>query len=176
MLAVCAAPAAAQERSINVIDLYQGGGFSDLAALAATQGYELSGGEPVALSKWYTPALRELSIDFLTTLDADDGIIWGFSTGEAGEKYTIDPAVRLGIIKQWHPSPRSTLTLTVTTSLWGHFSEKTCEGDFTSIGEGIETVNCRLAASTIPVDETLQYLWDQDPSRLKIMLSYVVSF
>eukprot|EP01036_Dinobryon_divergens_P058219 gene58219-77686_t len=81
----------------------------------------------------------------------------------------------LGLITQVHPRPNSTLSLTVTTTWFGHMSERPCEADYGS-EFGVQTANCRLAANQMKPEETLKYLVNADPSRLKLTLSYHASF
>lgn len=46
----------------------------------------------------------------------------------------------------------------------GRLKEKTCSADYGEIG-GVQTVNCRLAASTLQPAETLQYLMNEKPKQ-----------
>lgn len=167
------------QRSLTLIDIHQGGGLSDLVQFLSNGGYELSGagqdGTPTfqSLGVWYTPYWRDFTLEWLLQLDQDQGITFGLSTGEHGEKYSIQPSVELGFIKQWHPSANATLSLSASTNLWGHLSESTCLGDY---GDGPVLVNCRLAADPISPSETLNYLLNQDPSRLVVRLTYSVDF
>jgi hypothetical protein len=179
LMLLLVAPAAVQAQEItfptHLIDIAQGSALSDTAKSLGTGGYELSDGTWVSLAKWYHTDWPDTYVEMLTQLGDDFGILWGFSTGEAGEKYTIDPSLRLGFIAQAHPSSNAVLSLSVRSILWGDLTEQTCEGDYGEIG-GVQTVNCRLAASLLPPEETLQYLADAEPSRLHISLSYSASF
>ena len=65
--------------------------------------------------------------------------------------------------------------LTVRGIAWGDLNEQPCEGDYGDIG-GVQTVNCRLAATFLAPEETLQYLAHAEPNRLHISLSYSASF
>jgi hypothetical protein len=170
-------PALAQdgERSLNFIDLHQGSALSDLIRSISSGSYDLSGGEFQSVAPWYQTYWRDLSAEWLLQLGPDDGILWGFSTGEHGEKYSIDPAITLGVITQMHPSPKSTLSLTVSTILGGHLTEHPCIADY-GFGDGPEPVNCRLADTEIKASETLKYLFNEDPSRLNISITYSVAF
>lgn len=167
------------ERSLTLIDIHQGGGLSDLVQFLSNGGYELSGagqdGTPAfqSFGPWYNTYWRNFTLGWLLQLDQDDGITFGLSTGEHGEKYTIQPSVELGLIKQWHPRSNATLSLSLSTNLWGHLSESTCTGDY---GDGPVLVNCRLAADPISPSASLNYLLNQDPSRLVVRLTYSVDF
>jgi hypothetical protein len=172
-----AASASAQELTFPtyVIDISQGSELSELAKGLGEGGYELSAGTPVVLADWYRTDWPDTHIDMLTQLGDDFGILWGYGTGEQGEKYRIDPSLRVGIIAQAHPKPNSVLSLTIRSIAWGNLTEDTCEADYGDIG-GVQTVNCRLAASELPPAETLQYLADAEPSRLHVSLTYSASF
>ena len=176
LVALCA-PAMAQEagNSIALIDIHQGGGLSETAARLGDGGYDLSDGTWQSFAQWYHTDWPDLTIEMITQLGNDNGILWGGGTGERGEKYTIDPSLILGLITQVHPRPNSTLSLTVTTTWFGHMSERPCEADY-GPGFGVQTANCRLAANQMQPEDTLKYLVNADPSRLKLTLSYHASF
>src|SRR5690349_5208929 len=149
------------QRSLDLIDIHQGGGLSDLVHFLSFGGFELSGadsdGTPAfqSFGPWYNTYWRDFSAEWLLTLDDDFGITFGLSTGERGEKYRIDPSLEFGFITQAHPRPNATLSLTVATTLFGHLTEYPCEADY---GHGLQTVNCRLAADPIDPALTLNYL------------------
>lgn len=182
LFAACAAaspsPAAAQELAValHVIDIAQGSELTESVRNLANGGYELSDGTWVSLPKWYHTDWPDTHIDMLTQVGEDFGLLWGLGTGERGEKYTIDPSLRIGFVAQAHPSANTTLSLTVRGILWGNLTEKTCEGDYGEIGGGLQIVNCRLAATPLPTQETLQYLADAEPNRLHVSLTYSASF
>jgi hypothetical protein len=63
--------------------------------------------------------------------------------------------------------------LTIQTLLGGRLREKSCTADYEE--EGISEVNCRLAASLLPPEETLNYLLDvsaQTETRITLRLQY----
>ncbi|WP_055049463.1 hypothetical protein [Devosia sp. A16] len=178
----------AQEQAvaIHLIDMAQDSELSATAASLAdgwydasenswVRGYELSDGTPVQLADWYRTDWPDTRVDMLTQFGDDFGLLWGFTTGEHGEKYTIDPSLRLGFVTQAHPLPNAVLSLSVRGTFWGDLTEHTCEADYGDIA-GIQTVNCRLAATVLPPEETLQYLAHAEPNRLHISLSYTASF
>lgn len=169
--------ASAQELAVatHLIDISQGSELTAAANALAEGGYELSDGKWVSLVEWYRTDWPDTHVDMLTQIGDDFGILWGFATGEHGEKYRIDPSLRVGLVAQAHPSPNAVLSLTVRGIFWGNLKEDTCEADYADIG-GVQTVNCRLAASFLPPAETLQYLADAEPNRLHISLTYSASF
>lgn len=118
--------------------------------------YELSDGLPLTMREWYSPEVPELTLRMLTEVAEGFGITWGLSTGEEGPKYRIDPALHLGFILQEEVWRNATLTLTASTLLGGDLSERPCEADYGEFGS--MKVNCRLAATTLAPEETLDYL------------------
>ncbi len=167
-------------RSITLFDLHQGDTLSDMALAFSTEGYFLQGdngsvGPWQSMAPFYATHWREVTARSLLTLDADHGVVFGLTTGEAGEKYKIDPSIILAFIDQMHPRLNATLTIQAGTSFFGHMTEYPCVGDFGDVGSSI-TVNCRLAASQINTEESLKYLVNQDPSRLSLTVSYVGNF
>jgi hypothetical protein len=188
LLAMSLSTAFAQDQAvaIHLIDMAQDSELSATAASLAdgwydeaedsrVSGFELSDGTPVRFADWYHTDWPDTRVDFLTQFGEDFGLLWGFSTGERGEKYTIDPSLRIGFVAQAHPTANSVLALAVRAVAWGNLNEQTCEGDYGEIG-GVQTVNCRLAATFLPPEETLQYLTHAEPNRLHISLSYSASF
>jgi hypothetical protein len=111
----------------------------------------------------------------MTQLQEDFGILWGFSTGEWGEKYRIQPAFKLGAIIQHRFSPRASISLSATRYFGGEFQEKSCVADYGQIG-GIQAVNCRLAASTLEPAQTLQYLYRSKPLESWVGLRFQLAF
>lgn len=177
MAALWIAPSLAQPPAFatHLIDIGQGAGLSQLATTLAYGGYELSDGTWASFSDWYHTDWPEIHVDMMTLLGEDFGLLWGFGTGERGDKYAIDPSIRLGFIAQTRPSANSVLSLTVKTILVGQFIEQPCQADYGGIG-GVQTVNCRLAASILPPQETLQYLVNAEPTRLNVSVSWRATF
>ncbi len=157
------------------VDIHQGSELSDQAAELADGGYELSDGTWVSFAEWYHTDWQDIRFEMMTQFTPDFGLLWGGSTGERGEKYTIDPSISLGFVAQVRTGPSSALSMTFRTIFAGELTEKTCEADYGDIG-GIQTVNCRLAASILAPEETLEYLVNADPNRLHIALTYSVTF
>jgi hypothetical protein len=54
------------------------------------------------------------------------------------------------------PPETSNLSLSVSTTLGSILTERACTADYGDIG-GVRRVNCRLAASALPPEETLRY-------------------
>ncbi len=139
-------------------------------------GYELSGGERVSFSRWYSSKWKDTHFTWMTEVNQNVGFYWGFGTGERGEKYTVDPALRLGLVMQMQPSRNSVLSLSLIGLVGGKLSERTCTANYGSIG-GTQTVNCRLAASALPPKETKKYMLDESPQeRLRLHVRYFFRF
>ena len=159
-----------------LIDVRMGSDLSQNAREYGKGGYELSDGSPVQFGDWYSSDWRDLSVTFLTEVNANMGFLWGFGTGEVGQKYKIDPSLVIGLILQTEPSRNSLLSFSATTRLWGYLKEETCVADYGAIG-GVQKVNFRLAASTLPPEETLEYLFDVAPAdQVQLQISYVFNF
>ncbi|MGG7645462.1 hypothetical protein ACQ5SP_11710 [Rhodovulum sp. YNF3179] len=137
---------------------------------------QLSDGTSVPFEPWYSSDWRDLRVTLLTLVDENFGILWGLGTGERGEKYEIEPSVTLGFIRRFDLSRNSSLTLRLSYTHGGDLQEKTCRADYGDIG-GIQTVNCRLAATPLPPRDTLQYLVDEPPGdQLEAAINYVIRF
>lgn len=162
-------PAAALD--INLIGIYQGSSLTAMAQVLGNGGFELSDGTWVSFYKWYHSDWVDLRFEMLTQFSDNFGIIWGASTGQYAEKLRIDPSAKLGVIFQQQPTPSTTLSLTVSSTLFGNLSEFPCTADYGAIG-GIQIVNCRLAASPLPPADTLKFLAKATPSRLSVSLSF----
>lgn len=158
-----------------LIEIRQGSDLSRRMRGLRSQSFESAGGERVAFSAWYGSNWTDMHATWMTQLSANTGVIWGLGTGEQGRKYTISPSVKIGFIHRAHISRRTALTLRATTTLGARLREKSCTADFGDIG-GIQTVNCRLAASTLEPAETLRYLFNEksgDRHQLSVSLNHV---
>ena len=169
-----ASPAAAQEMTTSLVDIHQGSPLSDRARSLGNGGYELQNGTFVSFNQWYRARWVDMHVDLLTQITEDTGILWGFGTGEQGEKYRIEPSLKLGFLTQMHPNPNSTLSLSLTTTIGGKLTEKSCEADYGDFGT--YSVNCRLVASQLAPEETLKYLVNAKPESQHIWLNYRVTF
>lgn len=176
-LALCAlATGAAAQVGVgrtHLLDLQAGSGRSDLVRDIRRGGYELAGGGAVAFRDWYTPDLPDLTLVLLTQLTDGFALTWGVSTGEAGRKYRIAPALHIGFVAQTELWANATLTLSAQTLIGGGLRERSCLADYGPFG--MAEVNCRLAATPLPPDETLRYLMDvpgRDDSRISLRFDY----
>jgi hypothetical protein len=143
---------------------------------AAQYGFELSEGGAVDLNEWYSPKAPNISATFLTQVTDDLDVIWGTSLGEVGKKYRLGTEVVLGLAMRRELGRRATMQLDVYGQYGGALREVGCLGDYADLG-GVQPVNCRLAASILPPEETLAYLWQQ-PAQLNygVRLTVVWTF
>lgn len=160
----------------HLLELTQGTELSRLVSGVSGGGFESAAGSSVRFDKWYSSKWVDSRITFMTQVSANLGVLWGFSTGERGEKYTIDPALKLGFIYR-HPVTRSSaFSFSASTILGGRLHEKSCVADYGQIG-GVQEVNCRLAASTLQPSETLNYMFNQNAyNRNSVQLRYSHEF
>jgi hypothetical protein len=142
----------------RLLSLYAGSSLSNTARNLGIGGYELSDGTPISLRNWYRPHFPELTLNLFTQVSEGFGVVWGASTGERGQKYRINPALHLGFVAQKKVFKNSVLTLSFTAVLGGSLKERACSADYGPFG--VTAVNCRLAASELPPEETLDYLVD----------------
>lgn len=143
--------------STYIIEITQDTSISVKARELRSGGYETASGNYIDFKQWYTPAWYDTRVSWLTQITPNWGVIWGLSTGESAEKYTIDPSLRLGVTYQAKPIKNGTLTFTATTTKGGILAEKACTANYGEIG-GVQVVNCRLAASALAPEDTLTYL------------------
>ena len=128
-------------------------------------GFELAGGQRVGFDRWYKNTLQDTRVSWMTPITQDLGLIWGVSTGERGPKYSIDPSMKIGLVFNTSIDRKSRFSVKVSTVLGGRLQEKPCTADYGAIG-GVQTVNCRLAASEMPPAQTLSYLLNSLPPDL----------
>ena len=119
--------------------------------------FESASGVRIDFYNWYSPAIPEVHTTWLTQINRTFGVLWGLSTGEHSNKYNINPAVRIGIVYHTQITKNDTFSLVASTHLGGELNEHSCVADYGDIG-GIREVNCRLAATTLEPEETLNYL------------------
>lgn len=148
--------------STHLIGVSLGSDLSSIPNSVRPKGYELSGGAEVSFDAWYRDRIPNLQIDFITEITPDFGFLWGVGTGEYGEKYQIDPSLRLGFLYTRPVGGNGVLSMRLTTRVGGRLRERTCTADYGDIG-GVQRVNCRLAATPLEPSETLQYLWNEKP-------------
>jgi hypothetical protein len=149
-------------RSTYLIEIAQDSRLSLMVRGLRNGGFETSGGSWVTFENWYSTNWHDTRLSWITQVNRNFGVIWGLSTGERAEKYTIEPGFRLGFLFQSQPSKQSLLTFSGSTMLGGRLKEKTCTANYGQIG-GVQTVNCRLAASELAPSETLNYLFSEKP-------------
>ena len=175
-------PVAAQEFTLEthsfftasyLLDIKQDTALSLKARTLREGGYETAGGTPVNFSQWYSPSAPDVHAAWLTQINRNFGLIWGFGTGEVAEKYTIAPSLRLGFTYQIEPRKNNRFSLTANTVIGGELREKTCTADYGGIG-GVQEVNCRLAATPMTPEETLNYLeYARPESSARFTYTYV---
>ncbi|WP_245472423.1 hypothetical protein [Rhizobium jaguaris] len=158
----------ANGQETSLVGINRGSDLTTIARRLERGGYELTNGTWVPLSKMYHSNWVDMQFEMLTQLSDDFGLLWGASTGQRAEKVRIDPDVQLGFIVQKRPTPSTTLTFTANSILGGDLTEQPCTASY-RLG-GVQKVNCRLAASELPVADTLKHLVKLHPSRLKLSL------
>lgn len=182
LLAFCMAPAAFAQSDDAGLDGFWGSthlvGFSldtpqsQFVRSAAQNGFELSEGGVVDLNGWYSPDVPNFSATFLTQLNPDIDLVWGAAIGERGPKYRLGPEATLGLVMRRKLGRNTAVQVDVYGQYGGALRESACVGDYGDLG-GLQQVNCRLAASILPPDETLAYLWQQ-PAQLSYALRATV--
>lgn len=148
----------------NLLEIRQGSELSDLINAYSRGGYETAFGEPVNFNRWYKPknGWLDSKLMFMTQFSDNFGLLWGASTGEQGNKYTIAPSLRLGFVYRLPASATGNFYIRATTTIGGNLREKSCIADYGEIG-GVQEVNCRLAAGVDTPAETLKSLANQKP-------------
>ena len=134
-------------------------------------------GEKISFKNWYKNKYNWIDSKFLwfTQVEKNTAILWGVTTGEKGEKYTIQPSLYLGFLEKYELSKNSDISLQLVFQLGGKLKEKVCIADYGEIG-GIQKVNCRLAATELAPKETLKYLFNEYPKNHQFMFKYNLIF
>ena len=159
-----------------MVGLTLGNSLSQTVDQLGTGGYELSDGTQVDFAPWYQRQWTDLHLTMLTQYSPDFGLLWGLSAGESGPKYRIYPGFQLGLLWQVFHNGNSSLTLSVSAAVAGNLEEFPCTADYGAIG-GIQQVNCRLAATSLPPKDTLQYLVQApSPDNGLVSLTYSLRF
>lgn len=122
----------------------------------------LSSGRELTFDDWYSGGWRDLELVWLTAIDDDFGFFWGFTTGESGQKYDIDPSLRLGFVVEEALSETEAVTFSILTSVGGYLSERPCIADYGTFGSSVR-VNCRLASTYMRPKQTLRHLFSEHP-------------
>ena len=125
-------------------------------------GFETANGQWVGFKEWYSTAWTVSQFAMMTQMTPEVGIVWGASTGEYGQKYTIDPSLKIGLVISHQIDKSSSVALKATAIVGGWLREKSCLADYGEIG-GVQKVNCRLAATTLSPNDTLQYMYNMRP-------------
>jgi hypothetical protein len=159
-----------------VIEMKQGSNLSSRMSYFRGEKYELASGAAQNITNWYQPNFSDIRITYLTKIDNEFGVIWGFSIGERAQKYSIDPSIKLGLAFHHDLDKSSSVSFRLTSILGGRLRESACTADYGSIG-GVQQVNCRMAASSIEPSQTLQYLFNERPYNYNTMwLRYALKF
>ncbi|MGX5806220.1 hypothetical protein ACWGS9_34380 [Bradyrhizobium sp. Arg314] len=175
VMAVLVGATTASGQETSLVDIRQGSELTEAARRLGQGGYELSDGTWVSFDKWFHSRWIDMRFEMLTQLSDDFGLLWGASTGQRAEKLRIAPSVELGFVVQKRLRPSTTLSLTVRSILGGNLTEQPCTAYYGAIG-GVQAANCRLAASQIQPAETLKYLSNLQPNRLKLELRFTHRF
>ena len=146
----------------HLIDIKQGSELSGKVSDSSAGGFETAQGNFVSFKQWYQTNWTDTKTVWMTEINPNLGVIWGFSTGEKAEKYEISRSVTIGFAYSTQIDKTSFLSIRGTTILGGNLREKSCTADYGDIG-GIQEVNCRLAASPLPPSETLTHLFNDKP-------------
>lgn len=150
------------------VSLKQGSVLSERVRSLHGTGYESATGEKIKMDNWYSTKFVDVHAEFFTQVNQQFGVIWGFSTGEKGPKYTIDPSVKLGGIFKYDISKSSSVIVKGYRVFGGRLHEKSCTADYGDIG-GVQEANCRLAATEMQPSETLNYMMNQRPVDYKMV-------
>ena len=136
-------------------------------------GFETATGEQINFYSWYAPHANEIHVTLMTQITRNFGAIWGAGSGERADKYTIDPSLKIGFVYQAEIRKNHLFSISGIGSLGGDFREHTCMADYGDIG-GVREVNCRLAATEMPPEMTLNYLESGKPdSNFQILYKIV---
>jgi hypothetical protein len=146
----------------HLIDVKQGSELSGKVSDSSAGGFETAQGNFVSFKQWYQTNWTDTKTVWMTEINPNLGVIWGFSTGEKAEKYEISRSVTIVFAYSTQIDKTSFLSIRGTTILGGNLREKTCTADYGDIG-GIQEVNCRLAATPLPPSETLMHLFNDKP-------------
>lgn len=147
-----------------LVSLVQGGDLSAEVAGLRRGSYELQNGRTVDFDRWYRTSWVDVKATWFSTITPQWGVLWGFSTGERGPKYRIEPSLQLGVLFLVPLVTQGRLTFRYSQRWGGRLTEYPCQADYGPIGGGLQTVNCRLAASELPPADTLAYLYRQKPT------------
>ncbi|MDU8946335.1 hypothetical protein [Ovoidimarina sediminis] len=152
------------------------GNLSSLARSYGNLSGGLSDGTRYSFDRYYSSDYEDIRFTWLSPVTENFGVLWGFGTGESGDKYEIDPSLKLGLILTDPITETEWISVSVTTIIGGYFREQACTADYGAIG-GVQRVNCRMADSILPPSETLRYLEDRAPEdQFALSLRYNLRF
>lgn len=146
----------------HLVDVSVGSEHVDRVRKAAVD-YELSDGTPAGVPSLYDRRWHDASVLMMTEVSKQLGVLWGFSLGDKGKKYRIDPSLRLGLVHTDTIGKNFSISSRVLVRLGGRLREKPCSADYGEIG-GVQMVNCRLAATAMAPEDTLSYLFNLPPT------------
>ena len=161
---------------MHLIDVRQGSELSDKVRDFRKISYESADGGIISMAPLYKTSWTDMRVTWMTPLHDSLGLIWGLSTGERGLKYQIEPGITLGFTGFYTLDKNTTLQWRIQGVIGGQLKERSCQADYGDIA-GIQQVNCRLAASLLAPEDTLQYLEHRRPLRDNfIMIRYQKRF
>ena len=109
-LALLSLPGLARAQSTTaLIDAQIGQGHSQTVYSTSLGSYELESGEIQSMRPFYKTSWRDARLVALSQVLPNVGVIWGASTGERGDKYTIHPSLTLGLSGAMDFGSQSTL-------------------------------------------------------------------
>ncbi|MDM0030490.1 hypothetical protein [Variovorax saccharolyticus] len=159
----------------HLIEIAQGSQLSSHVSQLRSGGYEASGGRWVSFDRWYRTNFVDSRMTWITVTSDQLGVIWGFHTGERGEKYAIAPGIKLGILFQ-RQIARGDFSVAFTTIFGGWLKERPCLADYGDLVIA-KSVNCRYAAGELRPEDTLAYLLRAPPTdRHQILIRYNKKF
>ena len=164
-LVLCLLPAHASAQSfferMQLVSV-ETGGLSSLARSYGNLSGGLSSGARYSYDRYYSSDYDDMRFTWLAPVTENFGVLWGFGTGESGDKYEIDPSLKIGFVMTEPITKNEWVSLSVSTVIGGYFKEDACTANYGAIG-GVQRVNCRMADSILPPSETLRYLEDRPP-------------
>lgn len=161
--------------SAQLVDARISGLSQEISSVAHQRSF-LSDGSTYSLERYYGSDWKDVRLVFLSPLSEEFGVFWGVGTGERGEKYSIDPSLTLGFLQAWQLDRHSSFAVSLKVVVGGALSETSCTADYGAIG-GVQEVNCRLADSFLPPEQTLDFLFDEEPAdRFDLSLNYTFRF
>jgi len=117
-------------RNTYLIELSQGSKLSQIMRASQNGGFETADGKWVNFKEWYSTTWTVSQFAMMTQMSPEFGIVWGASTGEYGQKYTIDPSLKLGLIFHNQLDRDSSIAFKATAILGGWLREKSCTADY----------------------------------------------